>query len=186
MAKRWREANRPARRRGRTVAVEALEGRLLLSAVPAAPTVGAVAHVTPIVVAHPASRHQVKPPWSPGGRPDPTFHGRLKFVTDTWKQSHALAYSHDVIKAGWHYTRLTFSHDTAKVGLAYLKAVIRGNSKEIHHLNKTDLVNKVGSDYTALGRTNVVRHVGQAFSRFGHSVSKQFNRLFTKHPHKHP
>jgi hypothetical protein len=185
MANSWRG---PARRRGGAVGVEALEGRVLLSTATLAPAPGATAAA---VAAHPAApvapHHKpVHRPWSPGGLPDPTFHGRLKFATDTLKQGHALIYSHDVIKAGWHYTRLTISQDTGKVGLAYLKAAIRGNGKELKQLGHSQLVKKVGDNFQSLSRTNVVRHVGQTFSRFGYAVSDQFTKLFGSHPHPHP
>jgi hypothetical protein len=174
------------RRRGpdRPVGFESLEGRVLLATAPPAPALPAGQPVTQVGefqarVWAPPVRHRV-PAWSPGGRPDPTLHGRLKFTVDTWTQAHQLAYSHDVIRAGYHYAKLVVSKDTANAGLAYLKAAVRGNGKQLLHLGSSAQVKQVTSNFDQLGHTNVVRHVGQAFSRFGHSVAKQFNVLFKK------
>src|SRR4051812_4093450 len=104
-------SDRKTPKRARRPSVEAVEGRLLLSAATA---------VTP--------KARVKPPV------DRSFDNRLAFAVNTVQQGKAMSHSHDVRFVGSKYAGLSLAHDTRKVGYAYLHAALRGDGRTIGNL----------------------------------------------------
>lgn len=98
-------------------------------------------------------------------------------VTTAWK-GYWLTHSKDVAKVGVDYGKLTVSHDSRKLAYSYLHAALRGDTKTLNRLGHTNLVKKVGHDFSRLGSSSSVKTVGHKFKQFGNSVTDQFHKIF--------
>lgn len=177
------ETTREQRRR-RTLGVESLEGRTLLSA--AGGSSGVLADRAGMALAAQQTRAQQVMAYrathpvstlNPGDPPT-TIADQGTFVASTALTGYKLTHSNTVAKVEANYAKTLLGHDTRKVGLDYLKAIFRGNGKEINALSRTRIVKKVGRDFTSLSNSKDVQYAGNQFTHFGRSVSHQFNKLF--------
>ena len=160
---------------------EALEGRALLSNVPAV-MAGSARPIDVALAARQVSKARIASaqgaPSYPMPVPSQTIDAQGKFAYDTFNRGVTMAKASPVRKVGLSYAKLSVAHDTTKVGAAYLHAVVRGDGKEINQLSRTRLVHKVAKDFTSLSHSKSVRHVGLAFTKFGKIVSDQWNQYF--------
>lgn len=186
----WRSlSDRRDRRRTVLLGGELMEGRTLPSTMPLVPS----AHMRALEIVqsrHEAlqARHAARLAAHERARAahpprDGTFHQRYKFAINTYQTGKKIAVSHNTLKVAGKFLKLSVSHDTLKVGRSYLRAALKGNTKTIRHLGDTNLVRKVGQDFTTLGHSGSAKRVGNSFAKFGHSVSHTFNRVFGQHHH---
>jgi hypothetical protein len=138
------------RRRWPGVAVEALEGRTLLSSVP---TTG-VLQVQPTGIRSASVGPASKPPAQQNGNIG------------------------DALTVGGKYTKALFARSTGTVIADYTKALLHGNTRELNRLGKSSAIQQTNANFANVGHSSQANAISRSFQKFGHNVSHQFHKIF--------
>jgi hypothetical protein len=143
-----------ARRRWRRIApaLEALEGRALLSSVTSS---GAI---------------QVEPTGVHSAAVDPTA---SKPHTQTGGGNVG-----DALNVGGKYTKALFASSTGTVISDYTKALLRGNGKQLNRLGNSSAVKQTNANFQNVTQSAQAKAIGHSFHKLGSNISHDFHKIF--------